>query len=72
MKISISQDKWEEFLKQWNQPDWKHNLRYGQALHNFFDLHKIHNNILRDKINVLYNLDGEEASSVFWDMFEIR
>lgn len=66
MKLSISQDRWEEFLRQRNHPDWKRNLRYGQALYNFFDLHKVHNSILKDNMNVLYNLDREKASSVFW------
>ena len=66
MKLSISQDKWGEFLRKRNHPDLKRNLRYGQAHYNFFDLHKVHNSILKDNMNVLYNLDREKASSVFW------
>lgn len=72
LKISISQDKWESFQKQWQQPEWCRNLRYGQALYNFFDLHKVKDLSLQKELNMLYNVSDDKAGDIFWSIFEIH
>lgn len=72
LKISISPDKWESFQKQWQQPWWHRNLRYGQALYNFFDLDKIKDSSLQKELDMLYNSDGDKAGVIFWSIFEIN
>ena len=69
LKIIISQDKWESFQKQWQQPDCGANLRYGQALYNFFDLDKIKDSSLQKELDMLYNSDGDKAGVILWSIF---
>lgn len=41
MKMSIEQQEYNNFLKQWNDPSWNRNLRFGQAFYNYFNLFKM-------------------------------
>ena len=41
MKMSIEQHEYNNFLKQWKEPSWHRNLRFGQAFYNYFNLFKM-------------------------------
>ena len=69
MKMSIEQQEYNNFLKQWNEPSWHRNLRFGQAFYNYFNLFKMKQT---PGLEMLYNLDGGEAEKMIREMFDIH
>lgn len=69
MKMSIEQHEYNNFLKQWNEPSWHRNLRFGQAFYNYFNLFKMKQT---PELEMLYNLDGVEAEKMIREMFDIH
>ena len=69
MKMSIEQHEYNNFLKQWEEPSWHRNLRFGQAFYNYFNLFKMKQT---QELEMLYNLDGVEAEKMIREMFDIH
>lgn len=69
MKMSIEQHEYNNFLKQWKEPSWHRNLRFGQAFYNYFNLFKMKQT---PELEMLYNLDGVEAEKMIREMFDIH
>ena len=69
MKMSIEQREYNNFLKQWNEPSWHRNLRFGQAFYNYFNLFKMKQS---PELEMLYNLDDGKAEKMILEMFDIH
>lgn len=69
MKMSIEQQEYNNFLKQWNEPSWHRNLRFGQAFYNHFNLFKMKQT---PELEMLYNLDGWKAEKMIREMFDVQ
>ena len=69
MKMSIVQQEYNNFLKQWNEPSWHRNLRFGQAFYNYFSLFKMKQT---PYLEMLYNLDGWKAEKMIRELFDMH